>query len=152
MRGKKNPFRGFVDTISEMNRMREHWMTGYEPAREVPRTHATAWVPTTDIFARGRDLIVQCELAGVRREDLDVTVSNGTLIISGERRRNPDSEEANYYVRERYYGAFRRTMNLPEGIDGSRVEATFEDGMLQIRVRGGAAPPETQRIEIGGSG
>jgi HSP20 family protein len=93
MSGKKNPFRGFVDTISEMNRMREHWMTGYKPAREVPRTHATAWVPTTDISARGRDLIIQCELAGVRREDLDVTVSNGTLIISGERRRNPDSEE-----------------------------------------------------------
>jgi HSP20 family protein len=55
-------------------------------------------------------------------------------------------------VRERYYGAFRRTMNLPEGVDGSRVEATFEDGMLQITVRGGVAPPETQRVEIGGAG
>ena len=79
----RNPFRGFVDNISEANRMREHWMTGYDPTAE-ERTHATAWVPTTDIYANPEgDLVIRCELAGITRDDLDITFSNGVLTVSG---------------------------------------------------------------------
>lgn len=147
---RRNPFRGFVDTISEMNRMREHWMTGYEPSshEEQPRTHATAWVPTTDIFALGDDLIIRCELSGVNREDLDITLSSGTLTISGERHGGPESEELSYYVRERFYGTFRRTMTLPDGIEDEHLEAKFENGLLQVTVRQGALAPETRSIKV----
>ena len=147
-RARRNPFRGFVDTMSEMARMREYFETGREERR---RTHATAWVPTTDIFAEGDDLVIRCELAGVHREDIDIELTGDTLTISGERRSELDEEEIHFYTRERSFGHFRRSMNLPEGIDASDISADFQDGMLQVTVRGGATEvPEPERIEIRG--
>ena len=142
---RRNPFRGLVDHMSEMSRMREYFETGQEERR---RTHATAWVPTTDIFAEGDDLVIRCELAGVHREDIDIELTGDTLTISGERR-SELSEEVHFYTRERSFGHFRRSMNLPEGIDDDDVSASFKDGMLQVTVRGAAAAaPEPRRIVI----
>ena len=148
---RKNPFRGFLDHISEVNRMRERWMTGYEAGQaDQQRTHATAWAPTTDIFVRGEDLVIRCELAGVRQEDIDIEFFDGTLVISGERRSDLSEEEVSFYTRERSYGHFRRSMSLPEGIDQSRIDASFKDGMLEITIQGGAtAEPAPHRIRIG---
>jgi HSP20 family protein len=147
-RTRRNPFRGLIDTISETNRTRERWMTGQEIGEDRQRTHMTAWVPTTDIFARGEELVIRVELAGVRPEDVDVALSNGVLTISGERRSELDDEEVSYYVRERFYGVFRRTMTLPEGIDQSEISAGFKNGMLQVTVQGAAAAAEPQRIRV----
>ena len=134
--------------MSEMARMREYFEAGREEQR---RTHATAWVPITDIFARGSDLVIRCELSGVRREDIDITLSGGVLTISGERRSELDEEEIHFYTRERSFGHFRRSMNLPEGINASDIGADFQDGMLQVTVRGGATEvPEPERIEVRG--
>jgi HSP20 family protein len=145
---RRNPFRGFVDTMSEMARMREYFEAGREEQR---RTHATAWVPTTDIFAEGDDLVIRCELAGVHREDIDIELTGDTLTISGERRSELDEEEIHFYSRERSFGHFRRRMKLPEGINPSDISADFQDGMLQVTVRGGATEvPEPERIEIRG--
>lgn len=135
-----------------MNRMRHLGTYGYEPGQEAhQRTHASAWVPATDVFAKGSDLVIRVSLSGVRREDVDITFSDGTLTVSGERRSKPDEEEVSFYVRERYYGAFRRTMALPSGTDEGRISADFENGMLEITVRGGAAAAAAapRRIEIG---
>jgi HSP20 family protein len=145
---RRNPFRGLVDTISEMNRTRERWMTGQETGEDRQRTHMTAWVPTTDIFASNEDLVIRVELAGVRPVDVDVALSSGVLTISGERRSDLDDEEVSYYVRERFYGVFRRTITLPEGIDESKISASFNNGMLQISVQGGAAAAEPRRIHV----
>ena len=142
----RNPFRGIVDTMSEMARMREY-AEGGGGQGEGHRTHATAWVPTTDIFAMGDDLVMRCELAGVEREDVDISLSDGALIIDGERKGEPEATE--YYARERYYGHFRRRIKLPEGIDRSNISASFEDGLLEITVKGGVDRHEPERIEIG---
>ena len=141
----RNPFRGLVDTMSEMARMREYAEGG--GMEDQRRTHATAWVPTTDIFARDDDLVVRCELAGVARGDVEISLSGGVLTIHGERKGEPEASE--YYTRERYYGHFRRSMSLPEGISGDDISADFEDGLLEITVKGGADHPEPERIEIG---
>ena len=140
-----NPFRGIVDTMSEMSRMREY-AEGGGGQEEGRRTHATAWVPTTDIFARGEDLLIRCELAGVRREDVEISLYGGALIIDGERKGEPETSE--YYARERYYGHFRRRIKLPEDIDRSRISASFEDGLLEVTVKGGVDRHEPERIEI----
>ena len=145
----RNPFRGFIDSISEANRMREHWMTGYDSSTR-ERSHADAWVPTTDIYATsGGDLVIRCELAGVPRDALDITFSNGVLSISGERKDQP--EDVTYYAQERHYGNFRRSMTLPEGVADEDVNAVFEDGMLEVLIKGGARAQDPSRIEIGGS-
>lgn len=145
----RNPFRGFIDTISETNRMQQHWMTGEGPQEDQRRTHATAWVPSTDIFARQGDLIIRCELAGVTEEDIDVSVTGGILMISGERKNDTRDEDVGYYVRERSYGNFRRTMTLPEGVDEDQISATYENGMLEITIKDGANAAAPRRIKIG---
>ncbi len=144
-----DPFRGFLDMASEMNRMRQIGMYGYEAGQEErERTHATAWVPTTDIFARGEDLVIRVELAGVDRDDIELTLNDNVLTVSGERRRELDEEEVSFYVSERYYGAFRRSMTLPSGIDEGRISADFDNGLMEITVRGGATVVQPRRIEI----
>ena len=146
-RQQRQPFRGLFDAVAELNRMREFWTAGVE-TRE-GRTHATAWIPTMDIFARGEDLVIRCELAGIGRDEVAISFDHRTLTIDGERTGAPDEEGTTYYVRERHYGAFRRTINLPEGIDKSDITANLEDGLLEIIVAGGCAREEPERIEIG---
>jgi HSP20 family protein len=146
-----NPFHGIVDAISEWNRMREVGMgrVGYEARQEDrPRTQANAWVPTTDVFAKGEDLVIRVSLSGVYPEDVDITLSNGVLTVSGERRSELDEDEVSFYVRERYYGAFRRSITLPAGIDEDDISADYDNGLLEIVVRDAAAAAEPRRIEI----
>jgi HSP20 family protein len=146
-RQHRQPFRGLFDAVAELNRMREFWIAGGE-ARE-GRTHATAWIPTMDIFATGEDLVIRCELAGIGRDDVAISFEHGALTIDGERTGAPGEEGTTYYVRERHYGAFRRTINLPEGIEKRDIAANLGDGLLEITVRGAAAREEPERIEIG---
>lgn len=140
-------FHGLTDTVAELNRMREFWRAGVDPPQE-SRTHASAWIPKMDIFARDNDLVIRCELAGVPREDVDISFDHDALTIFGERTGAPDEQDTTYYVRERHYGAFRRTINLPEGTDRSSVTASLEDGLLEVAVVGGAARREPERIDI----
>ncbi len=148
----RGAFHGIVDAMSEWNRMRELGMgrAGYETRQEDrPRTHINAWVPTTDVFARGNDLVIRVSLSGVYPEDVEVALSNGVLTISGERRSGLDEEEVSFYTRERYYGAFRRSVTLPAGIGEDDISADFENGLLEISIRGGAAAAmEPRRIEV----
>lgn len=143
---REQRFHGLFDTVAEMNRMREFWRAGTEPPQE-GRTHATAWIPRMDIFASGDDLVIRCELAGVTRDDVDLSFDQNALTIFGERTGAP-AESDTFYVRERHYGAFRRTVNLPEGTDRSRITAALEDGLLEIVVGGGAIRREPEHIEI----
>ena len=150
-RSQHHRFHGLFDTVAEMGRMREFWQAGIDPPQE-ERTHATAWIPRMDIFAHGEDLVIRCELAGVPREDMDISLDDNTLTIFGERTGAPAVEDKAYYVRERQYGGFRRTINLPEGTDRSSIAASLEDGLLEVTVTGGAARREPERIEIQASG
>jgi HSP20 family protein len=142
----RNPFRGLVDTMSEMARMREY-AEGSGGQEDQRRTHATAWVPTTDIFAEGDDLKIRCELAGVGQEDVEISFSDSALTIDGERTGAPETTD--FYARERYYGRFRRRLKLPQGIDKGAISASFENGLLEITVKGGVDRHEPERIQIG---
>lgn len=145
---RTNPFRGFVDVMSEMNRMRELGRSGCETGHEDrERTQASAWVPNADVFAMGEDLVIRVELAGVDRDDVEITLHENTLTISGERENDLD-DGVSFYVHERFYGAFRRSMTLPAGLDEGRISAYSDNGMLEITVRG-AAVAESRRIRIG---
>lgn len=149
---RRNPFRGFNDFISEMNRSTENWMTGADLSSAEDRSsQASAWAPITDIFTRGEDMVVRCDLAGVLREDVDVTLSNGILTISGERKVPEDEKDATFYVSERNYGFFRRSMSLPEGLGERDIEAVFAEGVLEVVLSGGARLPSPRRIQISGS-
>ena len=144
----RNPFRGLIDHMSEMTRMREYAEGGGQAQEDQRRTHATAWVPTTDIFARGNDLVIRCELAGVYQDHIDITLATGVLSVSGERRSELEGEEVELYTRERSFGNFRRTINLPDGVSESNMDAQFVNGLLEITIEGGANLPEPRRVRI----
>jgi HSP20 family protein len=144
----RNPSRGLIDHMSEMTRMREYAEGGGQAQEDQRRTHATAWVPTTDIFARGNDLVIRCELAGVYQDDIDISLANGVLSISGERRSELEGEQLEFYTRERSFGHFRRTINLPDGVSESKMDAGFVNGLLEITIEGGANLPEPRRVRI----
>jgi HSP20 family protein len=148
----RNPFEGVTDLFTELNRMREVGLHGRETAHEdKQRTHASAWVPTTDIFAQGDRLVIRIELAGVDPQDVDLHFANGVLTVSGTR--NGDfgtgvSDEPKFYVRERFYGAFRRSVTLPEGTQRSQIQAAFEDGLVEIVISGVSGRSDATRIEL----
>ncbi len=145
---KPHPFGGVTDLFSELSRLRDVGTHGREVAHEErQRTHASAWVPTTDIVAQDGDLLFRVELAGVDPEDVRLAYSNNILTVSGSRRTELD-DSATFFVRERFYGEFRRSFTLPEGTRADQIGAEFDDGLVEIVVRGAAAESSGTQIAI----
>jgi HSP20 family protein len=148
---RRNPFEGVTDFFTELSRMRDVGAHGREPAREDrKRTHASAWVPTTDIFAQGDDLVIRIELAGVDPTEVELRFANGVLTVSGNR--DPEfrngGDEPKFYVRERFYGEFRRSFTLPDGTKPEQIQAAFDDGLVEIVVEGAITQADSTRIEL----
>lgn len=137
-----------MDIWSEMHRMREQWDEPSSSPEAYVRSHASAWAPVTDIFTRGEDMVIQCDLPGVEREDIDISFSGGILTISGERKLPADKQQASFYVSERNYGAFRRSLTVPEDVDSDEVKAAFSDGLLEVVLTGGARTPGPRSISV----
>ena len=150
MTDRRNPFEGVTDFFSELARMRSVGVHGGgdHGAEPSERTHASAWVPATDILARGDDLVIRIELAGVEPEDVDLGLSHGVLTVSGTRRPGPADDSADFLVRERFYGAFRRAITLPEGTDADQITAEFDDGLVEITVANGVRDSGSTRIAL----
>jgi HSP20 family protein len=145
---KRRPFRELFDHFAEMQRMREYARHPGDASGEPP-SHEIAWVPTTDIFATDEDLVIRCELAGVEPDDVEISLSRGVLLIWGERDPRPDQQgDVSYYVRERRFGAYRRSITLPERVTKDHLSASLENGLLEIVVAGGAAEEAGERVKI----
>lgn len=135
---RRNPFQGLVDLSGEMDQMRRLGKTGYDERYERhQRTYADAWAPATDIFRRGTDLFICLELAGLSRDDVEVTFARGALTVHGERSAPGDLADDAFWQRERPFGAFRRTIGLPEHVSEQDITANSRDGLLTITVVGG---------------
>ncbi len=149
-----SPFRGrgFYDVQGEMNRMFDEMFGGL--ARVAGRQQGERpmqWAPALDVLHEDGDLVVRAELPGVKQEDVDITLHRGVLTITGERKAEEQREGSGFYVRERRYGSFRRSMTLPESVDEDSINARFKDGVLEVRVAGAAAVQEPRRIQIEGA-
>ena len=149
MPDRRNPFEGVTDFFSELARMRSIGLHGggEHGVEASERTHASAWVPATDIFAQRNDLVIRVELAGVDPEDVDLRFSHGVLTVSGTRRPETD-DTAEFLIRERFYGEFRRAVTLPEGTDADQISAEFDDGLVEITVRDGVSPSDSTKIAL----
>lgn len=144
-----NPFRGFRDMQSEMNRMMAE---AFGRMPQIATAQATGWTPAVDVVTRGNDMVIKAELPGLKREDVDVSLKGGVLTISGERKEEEELKKSGYLIKERRYGSFRRSMALPEGIDEDKIKASFKDGLLEVTVEGAGTQVEEgpKRIEIEG--
>ena len=85
-----------------------------------------------DVYETNGEFVIQSTIAGVKAEDLDITVENDLVIIRGNRQNRLEVEEKKYFYQECYWGPFSRKVILPEEVDGSRVEAKMKDGVLTL--------------------
>lgn len=92
------------------------------------------WVPVVDIAEDDKEYLIKAELPEVEKENVHVTVENGRLILSGERKFEKEETGKKYHRVERSYGSFLRSFNLPENADPEKVEAEFKDGLLRVHL------------------
>ncbi len=137
-----DPFRDLVSLTERLNRLFSE-TTGRPDGGDV----YGSWVPAVDIFEREDGLVLRVDLPGVNRDQIDVRVENGTLLLQGERKRDPDVEEAAAYRLERGHGPFTRSFTLPTTVDASKISARFKDGVLEV-VLPKAEDAKPKRIQI----
>ena len=94
----------------------------------------TQWAPSVDIIEDDKEWLVKADLPEVKKEDVKVTVENGVLTITGERKFEKEEKDKKYHRIERSYGNFFRSFTLPDAADGSKVSAEFKDGVLKVHL------------------
>jgi HSP20 family protein len=111
-----------------------------------------AWTPAVDIRESDSELSIVAELPGLKPDQVEVTCDNGVLSIRGEKSESrKEGEEGRWHLVERSYGSFSRSFQLPQGIDESKIEAGFDNGLLTVRIPK-AALPQPKRININAGG
>ena len=109
-----------------------------------------SWVPAVDIYENdAHEFVIKAELPDMKREDIKVTLENSVLTLRGERKAEIDSSKANVHRVERQYGSFTRSFALPATVDGNRIQASYKDGVLTIRLpqREDAKPKQIEVTE-----
>ena len=97
--------------------------------------------PKVDVVDRDKEVVVRAELPGVKKDDLEVTLSEHTVTVEAHTTREEKKEEEQYYRREMSRGDFRRTLPLPRGVDETKATANFADGVLELTL------PKTEKTE-----
>jgi len=88
--------------------------------------------PAIEMFEKDNDVVIRAELPGAHKEDVDISIINDALTIKGEYKRSEELKAENYYLSERAYGDFSRTIELPPDVDTDKVGATLKNGILEI--------------------
>ena len=126
--------RSAQDEMAQMSPMLAHALGLHGQQQGSGRATTTAWAPALDISERKDAYLITVELPGVELDDVQITMEGSLLTIQGERHVAQDSSEQQFHRIERRYGAFRRSITLPAQVIADAVEATAEDGVLQILV------------------
>ncbi len=126
-----DPFREFAQIQDRLNRA---FSDAYGRSDE-GLLSSGAWMPPVDIYQNGEhELVLRAELPDMTREDIDVTVDNGTLTIKGEKKLPPELKEEQFHRIERRYGTFSRSFSLPPTVDPGRVGAEYKNGVLTVKL------------------
>jgi HSP20 family protein len=137
--------RSAQDEMAQMSPMLAHAL-GLHTQQQGSAT-ATAWAPALDISERKDAYLVTVELPGVQADDLEITMEDGLLTIQGERHFAHDSSEQQFHRVERRYGIFRRSITLPAHVMAEGIQASFDNGVLQILVPK-AEEAKAKRIQV----
>ena len=104
-----------------------------------------AWAPNIDVFEKGDKLVVKAEIPGMKEDEIHVSVEGDMLTIRGEKKTESEVKEEDYYRCERSYGSFFRSVSLPSTVDASKVEADYEEGVLEVTL---PKKPELKRKKV----
>jgi HSP20 family protein len=121
----------------------------FHPTRPTGEQQESAvWAPRADLSETDDAFVIALDLPGIDRDDLDITVEDGTLKISGERSMREEHERGQFHRIERTYGRFYRSFSFGPNVDADKIDATFDDGVLTVRA-GKAEERKPRRIEVG---
>ncbi len=142
-----NPLRDFDEVQKRMSSLLDFAPQGNGGEKE----HLTVseWSPSVDISEDDKDYLVKAELPEVKKEDVKVSVENGVLTITGERKFEKEERNKKYHRIERAYGNFTRSFALPEAVKAEKVSAEFKDGILHVRLpKDESAKPKSIEIKV----
>ncbi len=120
------PFNRLSTLRDEMNRLFEF----SPPSRDTGLF--SGWSPALNVYEDKESFVVTCELPGMKKEQIDISLHDGTLSISGERQHEHEPSESDGFRSERYFGEFERSVTLPALVEASKVAASYKDGVLTI--------------------
>ncbi len=143
------------DPFKEMNELQNRLSTffGRTPVRgqngEQENMTVAEWAPLVDITEDDKEYLIKAELPEVKKDAVKVTVENGVLTITGERKIEKEEKGRKYHRVERAYGNFVRSFTLPDDADANKVNAEFKDGVLKVHVaKSEAAKPKQIEVKV----
>lgn len=92
----------------------------------------SGWTPALDLFDEKEHLTVKVELPGLKKEDIELSLHDGVLTVSGERKNEREQKDGETFRSERYFGRFQRSVTLPTAVDANKVSAAYKDGVLTV--------------------
>jgi len=135
------PWRPFMDLPRwerDMDRMMEDFFgrrfRPWRPDRWFRTDELEVRAPVVDLYEEKDDIVVKAELPGMEKNNIEVNLSDSTLTIKGEKKKEEEVKEENYYRSERSYGRFLRSIELPKAVHADKVKASFKNGILEVRV------------------
>ena len=141
---KWDPFREMEDVFDRYGRA-----IGW-PRRGTQEVMATGdWAPRVDIAETDNEFVIKAEIPEVNKDDVKVTVDSGVLTIRGERKQEKEEKGKKFHRVERYYGSFTRSFTLPDNVDEGKIDASFKDGVLNLKVpKTEAAKPKAIEVKV----
>jgi HSP20 family protein len=126
------PVRELNTIQSEMNRLFNTYFDAPAPANG--GRAARRWIPAMDLVETDNEFVLRADLPGVDESDVKIELEDRVLTISGERKAEHEERKEGYYRVERSSGSFTRTLTLPEGVDPASIKASFDKGVLEVRI------------------
>lgn len=134
---------------SEMDHLFDDFLGVGFPTSRILAEKRDELLPQLDVKENDKAIMIEAELPGMSEKDVELTLRDGILSISGEKKFEKREDKDNYHVMERRYGSFRRTLRLPDTIDEGKVAAKFDKGVLTVTVpKKAEAVRQTKKIEI----
>jgi len=141
-----SPRRELLSLGESLDRFFDDWFVGPRTLWAMPTLSS---IFPVDVYREDGNMVIEAEVPGVTSEELDISVKDKVLTISGETRAEEEVKEENYVRRERRYGSFSRSLALPVEAEGDKAEAAFEDGVLTVTIPLAEEPqPEAVKIEV----
>ena len=128
------PVRELSSIQSEMNRLFNTFFDTSTSAVGNGNGGARRWIPAMDLVETDEHFVLRADLPGLAEDDVTIELQDGTLTVSGERRAEHETSKEGYYRLERASGSFSRSLTLPDGVDPDAVAATFDRGVLEVRI------------------
>jgi len=142
-----DPFQDLISLQERMNRLFEQTLDRSRGERE--GMVAATWAPAVDIYETPDSIVLQAELPGLSKEDIDIQVRDNVLTLKGERRSEKEVKEGNYLRVERAYGGFQRAFTLPAAVQADKIRAVFKDGVLDVSIpKVEEAKPKQIKIDV----